>query len=67
MAAPVPRATTFTLIPVFFSNWGRMLPNKPEFSVLVVDEQMISLCANALPTADKIRRKVSSNTILFIL
>jgi hypothetical protein len=31
-----------------------------------VDEQMISLCANALSAKDKVRRKVSSNTIFFM-
>jgi hypothetical protein len=61
MAAPVPRATTFTFIPVFFSNIGKIYPNNPEFSVLVVDEQSISLAAEALTAVKKTIAKVSAN------
>jgi hypothetical protein len=57
MAAPVPRATTFTFIPVFFSNTGRMYANNPEFSVLVVEAQRISFSSEALIVAKSDKTK----------
>src|SRR3972149_7298909 len=62
IAAPVPRATTFTFVPVFFSNMGRIYPNNPEFSVLVVDAQIISFSADAFITAKIIINKVDIRT-----
>jgi hypothetical protein len=50
-----------------------MWPNNPEFSVLVVDEQMISLAAEALIAPVNIKQKNNSKTwparlfIIFLL
>src|SRR5215204_3195662 len=49
-AWPVPCDTTFTSIPVFALNSGRMCPNRPESWVEVVDETTMDLsCAEAVP------------------
>jgi hypothetical protein len=42
-ACPVPSATTRTLMPVSFSNSGRMWPNRPDCSVDVVDDTTMNL------------------------
>ena len=41
----MPSATTRTETPVVFSKIGRMYPNKPEFSVDVVDARVIDSAA----------------------
>ena len=59
-AWPVPCATTFTSMPVFALNSGRMWPNRPESCVEVVEATTIDLsCARAGASAASERSAAS--------